>query len=217
MASWFRQASCQLGTRGWVWGAGRAARGLTGSSRPRLSAQRPQHEQPHGAAARPLPTPALPGGAVSRCLVGWARAPSGCSGAPGPGEDPRVAVRGRWHREVGLSFLPEPPVSVNSHKPPCGSPLTCSHPVPSPCHSKSWRLFLECPSSIPTAAAPRLSLTPGVMPAPSSRPHPFQGAPHQLQRLLWLPQPGSHLQGPCHLATPTWPALASTPGFPSCI
>lgn len=35
-----------------------------------LSAQRPEHEQPHGASAGPLPPPALPGGAVSRCFAG---------------------------------------------------------------------------------------------------------------------------------------------------
>lgn len=45
------------------------ARAVTAPSPP-LSVQRPEHEQPHGAPAWPLQPPALPGGAVSRCLVG---------------------------------------------------------------------------------------------------------------------------------------------------
>lgn len=187
-----------------MWGAGQAAWGRQAAHRPLgLSTQRPQHEQPHGAAARPLPTPVLPGGAVSRCLVGWEPGSLRVFRGTWPRWGPQGGSVGPLAQEPQSwpFFLPELPVSVDSHKPPCGSPLACSHPVPSTCHSKSWWLFLECPPSIPTAADPRLSLTPGVTPAPSSRPHPFQGTEAPVAPTAWRPPPGASSPGHTHLAS----------------
>lgn len=53
--------------------------------------QRPEHEQPHGAAAWPFPSPALPGGAVSRCFLGLG----------GEALGPLIAVGARAPQEEG--------------------------------------------------------------------------------------------------------------------
>lgn len=58
-----------------------------------VSTQRPEHEQPHGAAAWPLPPPALPGGAVSRGLRGLGQG-FGTLAAVGAWA-PRGGLRGR--------------------------------------------------------------------------------------------------------------------------
>lgn len=97
----------------WVCGAGAA--GAHGSV---VSPQRPEHEQPHGAAARALPPAALPGGAVSRQRSGRA-----VLGARGGGAGHAAQRPTAWSSRAEPAPLP-------SHPSPWGPAGSLSVPSP---------------------------------------------------------------------------------------
>lgn len=73
-----------------------------------LSMQRPEHEQPHGAAAWPLPPPPLPGGAVSRCFMGFrgeAAGPLIAEGARAPQEEGWNSKGREWEAVLAGTLL----------------------------------------------------------------------------------------------------------------
>lgn len=182
----------------WVCGAGAA--GAHGSV---VSPQRPEHEQPHGAAARALPPAALPGGAVSRRRSG--RAVLGARGG-------------------GAGHAAQRPTAWSSRAEPAPLP---SHPSPwGPCRlalsPESWWLFPQhllppfppLPLPSPQAAPQQQSRTPSSASLHVSRVHPTSSSlAHPKDPLLspaltwptltWLTLTWPHP----HLAHPFWPAL----------